>query len=54
MKYTCKKCGLEHEGRPAIAFDSPYHYGKLNEDDKKSRASLSDDFCVIRHPEQTE
>lgn len=54
MKYICSKCGLEHEGRPSIAFDSPFHYDKLNDEDKKSLAKLSDDFCVIRHPDQTD
>ena len=34
MKYKCSKCGQEHEGRPSIAFDSPYHYDKLSDDDK--------------------
>jgi hypothetical protein len=54
MKYTCKKCGSEHEGRPAIVFNSPDQYDRLNEEDKKSIATLSDDFCVIQHPEQTD
>lgn len=54
MKYICSKCGQEHEGRPSISFDSPYHYGRLSEEDKQSIAKLSDDFCVIRHPDQTD
>ncbi|MBT1705145.1 DUF2199 domain-containing protein [Fulvivirgaceae bacterium PWU20] len=54
MKYKCLKCGQQHEGRPSIAFDSPYHYAKLNEVDKKSIAKLSEDLCEIRHPEQTD
>ncbi len=54
MKYICATCGLEHEGRPSIAFESPYNYDMLNDDDKKSLAELSDDFCVIQHPEQTD
>ncbi len=54
MKYICSKCGQEHEGLPSIAFDNPYHYDKLNDEDKISIARLSDDFCVINHPEQTD
>jgi hypothetical protein len=54
MKYKCSKCGQEHEGRPSIAFDSPDYYDSLNEEDKKSIATLSDDLCVIRHEDQTD
>lgn len=54
MTYTCSKCGKEHEARPSIAFDSPFHYDALSEADKKSFATLSNDFCVIHHPEQTD
>lgn len=54
MKYTCSKCGQEHEGRPSIAFDSPHQYDTLSEENKKSIASLSEDLCVIRHKEQTD
>jgi hypothetical protein len=54
MKYKCSKCGQEHEGRPAIAFDSPFHYNSLNDEDKKSIATLTGDFCVIKHEDQTD
>ncbi len=54
MKYTCSKCGQEHEGRPAIAFDSPYHYKELSDQEKKSIATLTGDFCVITYDDQTD
>ena len=54
MKYKCSKCGQEHEGRPAIAFNSPFHYDGLNDEDKKSIATLTEDFCVIKHQDQTD
>ena len=54
MKYICTKCGQEHEGRPSIAFDNPNHYNDLTPDDKKLLATLSDDFCIIRHEDQTD
>ena len=54
MKYTCLKCGQEHEGRPSIAFDSPHQYDTLSDEDKKSIATLSGDLCIIRHDEQTD
>jgi hypothetical protein len=54
MNYKCSKCGQEHEGWPSIAFNSPDHYDKLSDDKKTSIAQLSDDFCMIKHPEQTD
>ncbi|MFN8431059.1 MAG: DUF2199 domain-containing protein [Spirosomataceae bacterium] len=54
MKYICSKCGKEHEELPSIAFDSPFYYENLNIEDKKSIAKLTDDLCVISHPEQTD
>lgn len=54
MKYTCAKCGKEHEGWPAITFDSPFYYNELSDEDKNSIAKLSDDFCVIKHEDQTD
>ncbi len=54
MKYKCSQCGQEHEGWPALAYSSPTNYDKLSEEEQKSRCELSDDFCIIRHPEQTD
>jgi len=54
MKYICSKCGQEHEGRPSIAFDSPYEYRVLSQKDKETIATLSEDLCVIRHSDQTD
>src|SRR5688500_16614016 len=54
MKYICSKCGQEHEGRPAIAFSSPYFYDNLSQVDKESIAKLSEDFCIIKHEDQTD
>ena len=54
MKYTCNRCGKEHEGRPAIAFDSPFHYRELSDDEKHSIATLTGDFCVIKYDDQTD
>ena len=54
MKYICSKCGQEHEGRPAIGFDSPYYYDTLSQDEKDSIATLSEDLCTITHEDQTD
>ena len=54
MKYNCNKCGKEHEELPAISFNSPHYYHILSEDDKKNIVELSDDFCVIKHEDQTD
>lgn len=54
MVYTCSVCGQVHEGFPALAFDAPYFYHILSEEDKREIAELDDDFCIIRHPGQTD
>jgi len=53
-KYKCSKCGKVHDELPALAFNTPDYYEFLNETDKMNIAEISDDFCIIRHPEQTD
>jgi hypothetical protein len=53
-KFKCEKCGQEHEEWPAIAFKAPTSYDVLSEHDKKEMAELDDDFCIVRHSEQTD
>jgi hypothetical protein len=47
VRYTCATCGDEHEGLPDLAFESPYHYGTLPEAERRTRAELTSDTCVI-------
>jgi hypothetical protein len=53
-KFVCSKCGKEHNELPAIAFHSPDYYEFLDDDEKKNIAEISDDFCVIKYPDQTD
>lgn len=53
-KYKCPKCGKEHDQIPAIGFNIPHYYNVLSEQDKNEIAELTSDFCIIRHPEQTD
>jgi hypothetical protein len=53
-KYTCSNCGKIHEELPALAFDSPTSYNVLSESMKQKIGELTSDFCIIRHPEQTD
>ena len=52
MKYTCEICGQVHESLPAIAFDAPYHYQCLSDEEKNSIAELNSDFCIITYEDQ--
>jgi hypothetical protein len=54
MKYVCSVCGKVHDEWPALAFDSPTAYNVLSEKLKKNIGELSSDFCIVRHPEQTD
>lgn len=53
MLYTCSVCGQAHEGFPALGFNASYFYHNLSETEKEKIAELSDDFCIIHHPDQT-
>src|SRR4051794_554849 len=53
-KYTCPVCGKEHEEWPALAYKSPQAYENLSESEQEEIADLFDDFCVIRHEDQTD
>ena len=53
-EYMCSSCGQIHQELPALGFMTPFHYDVLSENDKNETAELSDDFCIIRHPEQTD
>ena len=52
--YTCGSCGKTHDQWPALAYTSPANYNKLSEAEKSGIGELEEDFCIIRHPEQTD
>ena len=54
IRYTCSCCGQIHDEWPALAFKSPLAYDVLSEADKKNMAEIDSDFCIVRHPEQTD
>lgn len=49
-----KHCDGEPEELPAIGFQAPYYYDVLEDEDKAAMADLTDDFCIIKHPDQTD
>lgn len=53
-KYKCSLCGHEHSEWPALTWDSPLQYNVLSVEDRKTFAALDTDFCVIKHPQQTD
>jgi hypothetical protein len=52
--FICECCGKEIESWPALTYSSPSFYNGLSEQKKTDIAELSEDFCTIRHPEQTD
>ena len=54
MKYKCNCCGQEHDEWPALTFSSPTAYNQLTEEEKNELGKLSNDFCVITYPDQTD
>lgn len=46
--FVCHICGQSHDGVPrSFAADFPDMYASLSETDRKSRASISSDRCII-------
>jgi hypothetical protein len=54
IKYTCSSCGKIHEEWPALVYISPTNYDALSQDEKRSIGQLDTDFCIIKHPDQTD
>lgn len=53
-EYLCSECGKAHFELPALGFKTPFHYDILDDEDKANIAEVSEDFCIIRHPEQND
>ena len=49
LRFRCVTCGQTHDGLPDVAFDSPFHYHSLTEEQRRTRARLSSDLCDIDH-----
>lgn len=48
LSYRCATCGRVQEGLPTdLAFDAPYHYHVLTEEQRRTRARLTSDLCDI-------
>jgi len=54
MPFVCSVCGKTHDEYPALAFDAPHYYHILSNDDKAAIATLTEDYCVIEHSDQTD
>jgi hypothetical protein len=54
MKYTCNKCGLEHEEWPALTYNAPVSYYNLTDEEKNTIAEIGSDHCIITYEDQTD
>lgn len=54
MRYQCLNCGEYHDEWPSIGYNEPFYYSILSDEDKKNIAKIDDDFCVIKHDDQTD
>jgi hypothetical protein len=52
--FKCSRCGEIHEGSPSMAFNAPYQYASLTEEQKASMGKLTSDFCTISHDQGTD
>jgi len=53
-KFICSCCGKELNEWPSWGYKFPDSYAALSEIEKDEIAEISDDFCIIRHPDQTD
>jgi len=49
--FKCSKCGEVHVGPPDLAFDSPFYYHVMSEDERQRSAVITADTCVIEDKE---
>src|SRR5947207_16024194 len=49
--FKCSKCGEVHVGPPDLAFDSPFYYHVMSEDDRRRSAVITADTGVIEDKE---
>ncbi|WP_282609802.1 DUF2199 domain-containing protein [Pelagibius sp. Alg239-R121] len=47
FEFRCDRCGGIHSGSPSFANEAPYSYYELTNDERTTRARLTDDTCVI-------
>lgn len=52
--FTCSCCDQVHEGSPSFGFAEPAPYTRLTQEEQSRMAELSDDLCIIHHPEGTQ
>jgi len=53
-EFKCATCGKIHDELPALGFKTPFHYDILTLEEKTELAEISDEFCIIRHDDQTD
>jgi len=51
--YKCSSCDKVHEGSPSFAFNAPWYYQQLP-DQERTQAELTTDTCIITHSGSTE
>ena len=54
FEFKCSQCGEFHKDWPAIAYDAPWQYHTLTEQEKDEIAHLRSDMCIINWDDQTD
>ena len=45
--FKCSTCGKTHVGLPDLAFDAPFQYESMSEEERSETAQLTTDTCII-------
>ena len=49
MGYTCKECGQEHRGFPAMGFAMPHSCQKMSSEEFEEKVAIDDRFCIVKN-----
>lgn len=47
FSFQCSACNEVHHGIPDLVFDCPIYYHQMSEADRRAKATLTEDTCVI-------
>jgi hypothetical protein len=53
-EFRCSTCGEIHNELPVLGFKTPLPYDILTDKEKTEIAEIDDNFCVIKHSDQTD
>ena len=51
-EFNCSQCGENHEELGALAFEVPNYLLAITKEERESRVTMNDDFCIVQGDER--